>query len=69
MEKQRLQFDFSKPAVKRLDQLVNRLGAASRAEVIRRALELIDLISMAKAKKSEIIIKGSDGKEKNIFLL
>lgn len=38
----RVQFDFRPEAVARLDHLVARLGAASRAEVVRRALALLD---------------------------
>ena len=37
----RVQFDFTEPAVRQLDELVAETGAASRAEVVRRALGLL----------------------------
>ena len=36
----RVQFDFTDTALRQLDELVAEAGAASRAEVVRRALAL-----------------------------
>ena len=38
--KTRVQFDFTDTAIRQLDELVAEAGAASRAEVVRRALAL-----------------------------
>ena len=40
IRKTRVQFDFTDIAVRQLDELVEETGAASRAEVVRRALAL-----------------------------
>lgn len=39
---QRIQFDFSKDALKRLDKMVDDTEAASRAELIRNALQVFE---------------------------
>lgn len=38
----RVQFDFTEGAVSNLDALVERLDGASRAEIVRRAIRLLD---------------------------
>ena len=45
MRKQRLQFDFSKDAVEKLDEIKKRTNSATRAEVVRRSLRLYDWIT------------------------
>jgi hypothetical protein len=40
--KTRIMFDFTGPALKRLNELVKITGAPNRAEVVRRALALYD---------------------------
>ncbi len=42
MAKKRLQFDFTEEAVAQIDVLAKRIGASTRAEVIRRALLLLE---------------------------
>jgi hypothetical protein len=42
--KQRLQFDFSEAAVAELERLKGKIGASSRAEVIRHALGVLKWI-------------------------
>ena len=49
------------PSVDRLDSLKVRTEAASRAEVIRRALQLFEALVNEVDKGNEIIIKQSDG--------
>jgi len=52
----RLQFDFSPEMVSKLDGLKEKMGAASRAEVIRRALYLLGL-----AVDGDLKLKKKDG--------
>ena len=40
--KQRIQFDFSPEALKRLDDLKEKTDAATKAEVVRNALKLYE---------------------------
>lgn len=54
--KTRVQFDFTNEQLARLDGLVHRMGAASRAEVVRRALHLMDRVESGKLE-----VVGSDG--------
>ena len=42
MGKTRVQFDFSDPALKRVDELAGITGASGRVEVVRRALQWYD---------------------------
>lgn len=68
MNKHRLQFDFSESATKRLDELVDKFQASSRAEVVRKALVLLEHVAKAQADGAEIIIR-LDGKEREILFL
>ena len=40
--KQRVQFDFTPEALKSMDEIKNRTGATTRAEVVRSAIKLYD---------------------------
>jgi hypothetical protein len=42
--KTRIQFDFNDAQLALLDDLVDRMNASSRAEVVRRALHLLDMV-------------------------
>lgn len=53
--KTRIQFDFTDEQLALLDGLVQRMRAASRAEVVRRALHLMDL-----AQSGELETVGVD---------
>ena len=68
MEKHRLQFDFSEKATQRLDEMVEKLHASSRAEVVRKALALLDHVSQAQEQGGEVIIRTGD-REKELLLL
>lgn len=68
-EKIRLQFDFNQEAVEKLDELKERLGASSRAEVIRRALALMDRVSTSSQAGAEITIKGPKGDQQHLVLV
>jgi len=61
MSKQRLQFDFSKDAVKKLEEIKKRTNSATRAEVIRRSLRLYDWITWQLEQGATIGIE-KDGK-------
>jgi hypothetical protein len=67
--KKRLQFDFAQPAVERLDFLVDKLNATSRAEVVRRALELLDSLLEWKNNGGEVVLKSKNGEEKYLFFV
>lgn len=53
--KTRIQFDFTDEQLGRLDGLVQKMGASSRAEVVRRALHLMEL-----AQSGELETVGVD---------
>ena len=65
----RLKFDFAPEAVESLDRLVSDLGAASRAEVIRRALRLMQRAVDAEREGGMLVIQESDGRERGVFLV
>ena len=50
-----------KPSLDRLDSLKKRTEAASRAEVLRRALQLFEAMVNEIDKGNEVIIKTKDG--------
>lgn len=53
-------------SVEQLDGLRDRLGAASRAEVIRRALNLLDV---ATTGGGDVVLRGIDGTERVLVVL
>lgn len=57
----RVQFDFSKQSLDKLDEIVKQVNAATRAEVIRRALTLYTEILEAKQRGAEIHFRETDG--------
>lgn len=60
----RVQFDFSAGALEKLDALVEKAEAKSRAEVVRSALRFYDWFSEQFAGEKEIIIRRvSNGEE------
>lgn len=62
--KTRLQFDFNDEGLELMESLVSRLKASSRAEVVRRALHLMDLIESGKLK-----VIDSDGVSREVLLI
>lgn len=63
----RVQFDFSREALTTLDNLVQALNVKTRAEVIRRALEVyIDLLD-AKGKRARVYVEEEDGTRTRII--
>jgi metal-responsive CopG/Arc/MetJ family transcriptional regulator len=59
--KARVQFDFSKESLEKLDEIVTAVKAPTRAEVIRRALTLYTEILEAQNRGAKIFFKESDG--------
>ena len=57
----RVQFEFSEVALKRLDSIVERTNAASRAEVVRNALRFYECVFEQHDNGFEICFKR-DGK-------
>jgi metal-responsive CopG/Arc/MetJ family transcriptional regulator len=68
MEKHRLQFDFSEKATQRLDEMVEQLHASSRAEVVRKALALLDHLSQAREQGGVVIIRTGE-RERELLIL
>lgn len=60
--KQRLQFDFSIEALKRLETMQERLDAPTKAEVVRNALKLYEWFINQIDPDSTIEIQDKDGK-------
>ena len=65
----RIQFDFDVKAAARLDELTGVLGASSRAEVVRRALALLDVVSNAQQAGESIYIKSKDGQLREVIIV
>lgn len=63
----RVQFDFSREALRALDELVAELNVKTRAEVIRRALEVYIEIREAKEKRAKVYIEDSQGARTRIL--
>jgi metal-responsive CopG/Arc/MetJ family transcriptional regulator len=59
--KARVQFDFSKESLLKLDDLVNKTGASTRAELIRRALALYSEVLLAEDRKAKLLFREADG--------
>lgn len=68
-EKVRIPFDFVPRAAEDLDRLVAELGAASRAEVVRRALALFDRSLTCAKSGGKVIFKDADGKETELLFI
>ena len=54
-------FKFNKKTLAVINQLKGELGATSKAEVIRKALALLEIARKAKKDGSEIAIVDEDG--------
>ena len=59
--KARVQFDFSKESLAKLDEIVKTVDATTRAEVIRRALTLYTEVLNAQERGAKIYFRESDG--------
>lgn len=62
MEKTRIQFDLSEKDIKGLDELKAEIGATSRAEVLRNALNIYATLSGMSREGGRIQIVKNDGR-------
>lgn len=72
MEKQkkvRIQFDFKPDAYKRLEELRQRSGEATKAGVVRLALALYDNAVNCVQMGGTVIFKDDRGKETEVVIL
>jgi hypothetical protein len=60
----RVSFDFSKEGLRGLNDLVKRLDADSKAEVVRRSLALMDYAT--KDGEAIVIVRFPDGSERTL---
>jgi len=60
-DKARVQFDFSKDSLAKLDEIVSAVNASTRAEVIRRALMLYTEVLEAEKRGAKICFREPDG--------
>ena len=70
--KYRVQLDFAADAFNELNDLMKRLGASSRAEVIRNALGVLRWVTKHLSEGSKIVVERKDGKRVEVdfpFLL
>lgn len=66
-EKERIQFDFTIEALRRLDQIKEKSGATSRAEAIRNALRLYEWFIDETGPNSTIKIFDENGEVTSAF--
>ena len=66
--RRRLQFDFSQDATERLDDMVELTGASSRAEVVRRALSLLDHVLASELKGGALMMEWPDGRRDRLII-
>jgi Arc/MetJ-type ribon-helix-helix transcriptional regulator len=64
----RVQFDFSDASLRRLDQLKEDTHSPSRAEVVRRALALLETVVEARKRDEALCIERKDGKLRELSL-
>lgn len=62
MTKHRLQVDLTPEALARIDALVERTEASTRAEVVRHALSVYALLVDAR----RVVLTGADGVEREV---
>lgn len=60
-EKARVQFDFSRESLEKLDEIVSTVSASTRAELIRRALTLYTEVLEANKRGAKIFFREADG--------
>jgi hypothetical protein len=60
-EKARVQFDFSRESLAKLDEIVMVVNASTRAEVIRRALTLYTEVLEAENRGAKMLFREPDG--------
>jgi hypothetical protein len=68
-KKARIQLDFAPDALNRLERLQHKLEAASRAEVIRRALGLLEWVINHEEEGERLLLERKDGMIVPVLLL
>jgi len=63
-----VQVRMKEKTLKQTSRLQERVGAPSRSDTIRRAIELSDLITREAQHGSKIIIETKGGKQKQILI-
>ena len=61
-------FKFDEKTTQLIDDIKNRSHSASRTEVMRKALYLLDLASRQQSENGHLIIRDKDGNEKEILM-
>jgi predicted DNA-binding protein len=67
--KVRITLDLSPEFYNRLERLESRVGAESKAQVVREALRLYEYIASRYIEGDEFLTRAKDGTEKTIVLL
>jgi hypothetical protein len=62
-------FKFNKQTLAVINQLKKDFGATSKAEVIRKALALLEMAQNARQNGDSLAIVGKDGKPRNLVVL
>ena len=60
-DKARVQFDFSRESLAKLDEIKTLVSATTRAEVIRRALTLYTEVLEAEQRGAKLMFRETDG--------
>lgn len=60
-EKVRVQFDFNKESLEKLDEIVKTINASTRAEAIRKALMLLTELINAESRGAKMMLREKDG--------
>ncbi len=68
-DKLRIQFDISPESLAKLDQLVQSVGAHTRAEVVRKSIKLYAEFIVAEQEGAKIIFVYPDGTQERIRIL
>jgi hypothetical protein len=68
-DKARVQFDFSKESLEKLDEIKGAINASTRAEVIRQALTLYTKILEADRRGAKVLFEEKDGKQAELMIL
>ncbi len=68
-DKARVQFDFSKESLDKLDEIKDAVNASTRAEVIRRALTLFTEVLEAESRGARVMFQEKDGTQARLMLL
>jgi metal-responsive CopG/Arc/MetJ family transcriptional regulator len=66
-EKERVQFDFTPEALRRLDAIKEKTGATSRAETLRNALRLYEWFINETNPESTVKILDKEGEVVSVF--